>query len=258
MKKALLLSGLIVVLAMALGIAWAGQPWFELPKQPIPPYFGNILIDRTSTKNNVKAVGFSHWRHRLQYTCRVCHFELEFQMKVNATEITEEANRKGQFCGACHDGKTAFGPTEENCKKCHSGTEKTDVAFFKKVYSRMPRTKFGNWIDWSQAVRMGRIRPKQSILEDDYESMPFDKEIKLEAIWSDAPEAIFPHKSHTFWLDCANCHPYVFNIKKKATKDLTMNNILKGDFCGACHLNVAFPLDDCVRCHPSITSMKEY
>ena len=34
------------------------------------------------------------------------------------TLITEDANKKGKYCGACHDGKTAFGHTGDNCDKC--------------------------------------------------------------------------------------------------------------------------------------------
>jgi hypothetical protein len=28
-----------------------------------------------------------------------------------------------------------------------------------------------------------------------------------------------------------------------------MARILKAEFCGVCHLSVAFPLDNCERCH---------
>ena len=45
--------------------------------------------------------------------------------------------------------------------------------------------------------------------------MKFDKELLLEAEMSIIPPAIFPHKAHTAWLDCDNCHPDLFNIKKK-------------------------------------------
>ncbi|NIW45859.1 MAG: hypothetical protein GWN30_14260 [Gammaproteobacteria bacterium] len=244
---------LVITLLLAAGFVFAEtQSWYKLPKQPIPPLFGDLLIDRISTKNDVKPVSFSHWRHRLQFTCRVCHFELEFQMKKEATEITEVDNRDGMFCGACHDGEKAFGHTEENCDKCHTGKLTTNISLFKKIYRRMPRSEHGNRIDWTEAVLRGRIRPVQSIYEDDFTPLPFDKTVKLEAILAMAPVSVFPHKAHTAWLDCANCHPHVFNIKKKATKNLTMDSILQGDFCGACHLNVAFPLDDCLRCHPTI------
>jgi c(7)-type cytochrome triheme protein len=51
------------------------------------------------------------------------------------------------------------------------------------------------------------------------------------------------------WLDCNNCHPDNFNIKKKTTKHFSMERILKREFCGVCHLTVAFPMDDCKRCY---------
>ena len=63
---------------------------------------------------------------------------------------------------------------------------------------------------------------------------------------------MFPHWEHVQMLDCSNCHPEIFNLKKKTTKHFSMDNILKGKFCGACHLNVAFPMDPCKRCHPDI------
>ena len=31
-----------------------------------------------------------------------------------------------------------------------------------------------------------------------------------------------------------------------------MSAILNGEFCGVCHLTVAFPMDDCQRCHPGM------
>lgn len=66
------------------------------------------------------------------------------------------------------------------------------------------------------------------------------------------PPAIFPHKAHVEWLDCSNCHPDLFNTKQKSTKELTMDEIVKGNFCGVCHLNVALPVNDCKGCHPGL------
>jgi c(7)-type cytochrome triheme protein len=65
------------------------------------------------------------------------------------------------------------------------------------------------------------------------------------------PPAVFPHKDHTVWLDCDNCHPDLFNIKKKGTH-FSMNELLNGNFCGVCHTKVAFPMDECKRCHPAM------
>ena len=36
-----------------------------------------------------------------------------------------------------------------------------------------------------------------------------------------------------------------------------MSRILKREFCGVCHLTVAFPMDDCKRCHSKTSSLKE-
>ncbi len=87
--------------------------------------------------------------------------------------------------------------------------------------------------------------------EDDF-LMPFAKRLKLEARWAMIPAAYFPHAEHQQWLDCANCHPDVFNIKKKTTEHFEMQYILEGKFCGLCHLRVAFPLNECKRCHPDM------
>jgi len=57
---------------------------------PLPPnLYGTLLINRAAEKAGMKAVVFSHWLHRMKYTCRVCHSELEFAMRVNSTGITE-------------------------------------------------------------------------------------------------------------------------------------------------------------------------
>jgi c(7)-type cytochrome triheme protein len=43
--------------------------------------------------------------------------------------------------------------------------------------------------------------------------------------------------------------PEIFvGVKKGATK-YSMVEIFEGKYCGVCHVNVAFPLIDCQRCH---------
>jgi c(7)-type cytochrome triheme protein len=249
MKRAILCT---VFSLIFLGvIAEAEQPWYDLPELPPPYQYGNILITRSEQMYNMPSVSFSHWRHRLKYTCRVCHLELGFEMKVNATEVTEEKNKNGEFCGACHDGKVAFGHTKKHCSKCHNGNISYGRKYFKGI-AKLPKNRYGNRINWSKAIRRRLIRPKQSIFDDDFTPIPFDKKLELSAEWSMIPPAIFPHKAHARWLDCANCHPDIFKIKKKGTKHFLMNYILEGKFCGVCHINVAFPMDDCDRCHPKI------
>ena len=66
--------------------------------------------------------------------------------------------------------------------------------------------------------------------------------------------AVFPHQAHLEWMGCDMCHPDVFIVKKNGTENLNMAEILKGGFCGKCHLSVAFHLNNCNRCHPGIGS----
>jgi c(7)-type cytochrome triheme protein len=232
----------------------AQAQFWEFPPPHKPYAFGNLLIDRISGEYDMKSVTFSHWSHRTKYTCRVCHFELYFEMAVNTTEITEEDNKNGLYCGACHNGVDAFGHTEKNCDKCHNGDISYGKEKFQEQLEKLPRAKFGNNIDWVKALSEGKIMPKYSIFRVDEKSLEFDSLLTLEAEWSFVPPAYFPHAEHVKWLDCSNCHPDIFNIKKKTTKHFLMKYILEGKFCGVCHLNVAFPMRDCKRCHPKIRS----
>jgi c(7)-type cytochrome triheme protein len=224
---------------------------FNLPPLPPREEYGNIVLDRLSTANGQEPVVFSHWLHRTKFTCRVCHGELDFQMKANATEITERGNRSGKFCGACHNGKIAF-KHNGNCEKCHNG----DRGFNSKALDTfllktpLPMTMAGNGVNWSEGMLNGTLKP-QTFIKKKSQDMKFDKELLLEAEMSIIPPAIFPHKAHTAWLDCENCHPDLFNIKKKGTH-FSMVEILKGNYCGVCHLSVAFPMDECKRCHPDM------
>jgi c(7)-type cytochrome triheme protein len=58
----------------------------------------------------------------------------------------------------------------------------------------------------------------------------------------------FPHRQHTLWLDCSNCHPFPFKEKLGGNK-LSMMAILNGDQFGLCNGAVSFPLTECNRCH---------
>ena len=236
----------------AYGVALAASQFFDLPPLPHPSQYGNVLIDRQTGEMTMPSVSFSHSSHRTRYTCRVCHFELEFMMQANATEITEQANRKGEYCGKCHNGELAFGHTEEYCVYCHNfGMDGSQKRF--EELSNLPWEPYGNEIDWDLALESGLIKPKASILDDDFQPMEFTSMLELDADWGLIPGAEFPHDKHQKWLDCANCHPDIFNIKKKTTKHFDMKYILEGKYCGVCHLKVAFPLDNCSRCHPKMS-----
>lgn len=249
----LLLTSVFVISSLGMAIA----QFFQLPQLPPPEQYGNILINRTSEKNNVKPVVFSHWRHRLYHTCQVCHGEIGFEMKKNSTEITEKANQGGKFCGACHDGKTDHGGktafdirNKENCDKCHNG----DISYDSKefvILKDFPKNRFGNRVNWVKAVSTGLIKPR-NYLATERGGMNFDKTLTIEAKMRGIPYAVFPHKGHIMWLDCSNCHPDVYGMEKTDIRT-PKRLMLEGKFCGLCHLTVAFPLDDCKACHPKIS-----
>lgn len=245
---------LLCVIASITACALAAAPhFFKLPPLPEPWQYGNVLITRQAGEGSLLPVAFSHWSHRTRYTCRVCHFELGFVMEANETEITEKGNQNGEYCGACHNGEISFGHSVENCVKCHNGGKDGSRQRF-NAFRSFPKAPFGDRIDWVRALELGLIKPQQSILEDDYVPMKFTGELEIPANWTLIPPALFSHEKHQPWLDCGDCHPGVFNVKKKTTKNFEMRYILEGKFCGACHLNVAFPLDNCKSCHPGMRS----
>ena len=230
------------------------QKFFALAPLPSPHEYGDVVIDHASREAGEDAVVFSHWSHRALYTCRVCHFELPFAMEANGSGISEKANRSGHFCGACHDGETAFGHTEENCSKCHTGVPADKESSFKKFREslKLPKGDYGNKIDWVAAERRGLIEPQKSILEPDFKLIAYNQEFEVSAAWSMISPAQFSHDEHMQWLECSNCHPDIFAIEKKGTQHFLMKHILDDKFCGACHTKVAFPIDDCKACHPSM------
>ena len=74
-----------------------------------------------------------------------------------------------------------------------------------------------------------------------------DDEIII-ARYGSMPAVKFPHRQHTLWLDCSNCHDQLFKAERGANR-FSMAAILNGEQCGLCHGAVAFPLTECLRCH---------
>ncbi len=256
MKKAIIYLCLVSFFLLTNPAAAADTVWWKLPPLPPPELYGNILIDRASTGAGVKSVTFSHWSHRLKYTCRVCHFELEFDLILNSTTITEEQNKYGRYCGACHNDIIAFGHTRENCDKCHNG----DISYGKEKFenlSSLSQAPSGNRVDWVKALVNEEIKPATYVFEEEG-PMEFGRTIIIETKWAGISPVIFQHEVHGKWLDCSNCHPEIFAIKQEGTENLAMESILNYEFCGECHGKVAFPPNDnCKKCHPRLERPKK-
>ena len=105
----------------------------------------------------------------------------------------------------------------------------------------------GNQVRWMEALIKGQIKPRSRITPDPRADELRETEIFLN-LNGGTPIVRFPHKQHTLWLDCANCHDEIFKREVGGTR-LDMRRILQGEQCGVCHGAVAFPLTECNRCH---------
>lgn len=118
--------------------------------------------------------------------------------------------------------------------------------------SRLTPDTTGNQVRWPVALEKGEIKPREKLRETTQVQI-LDQDILLN-LKGGMPIVRFPHKLHTLWLDCTNCHDGLFKKETGATK-LSMLKILEGEQCGVCHGAVAFPLTECYRCH-SIPRLK--
>lgn len=105
----------------------------------------------------------------------------------------------------------------------------------------------GNMVNWNKALEQGQITPRTHILLDTPVRVLNDDVIMPRT--GELPMVRFPHRQHTEWLDCSNCHEKIFKSKVGANKSVNMFQILQGQYCGVCHGAVAFPLTECKRCH---------
>lgn len=113
----------------------------------------------------------------------------------------------------------------------------------------LPDGKSGNYVDWVKALAEGKIKPRYDRLDPKAEAVIMDLDIVREVKGS-MPDVVYPHKQHTEWLDCSNCHPAIF-IPQKGANQISMAAILLGQKCGVCHGKVSFPVtaQTCRRCH---------
>jgi c(7)-type cytochrome triheme protein len=111
----------------------------------------------------------------------------------------------------------------------------------------LPKSKSGNYVHWNEAIDQGLIAPRNSIGVESLPPIVLDLNI-IREVKGSMPDVVYPHKQHTQWLDCANCHPAIF-IPQKGANQISMASILLGEKCGVCHGKVAFPVSECRRCH---------
>ena len=115
------------------------------------------------------------------------------------------------------------------------------------IFADLPRRNTGNRVDWVAALNEKKINPRWDRSDAQSEGMVMDMDI-VRVPKGSMPNVVFPHKQHTEWLACANCHPSIF-VPQKGANQISMRLILSGEKCGVCHGTVAFPPSECRLCH---------
>lgn len=118
-----------------------------------------------------------------------------------------------------------------------------------EVYGSLPKSQgdLGNGINWVAALNDGKIKPRWDRNDMAAEPMVMDMSV-VRVPKGTMPDVVFPHKQHTEWLDCSNCHPAIF-VPQQGANQINMAAIILGQKCGVCHGKVAFPVSECRRCH---------
>jgi c(7)-type cytochrome triheme protein len=258
---------MFIGVALFLPCVAEGQPYLPPAPPTSPADYGKVILDsRALVPGSPGPVVFQHWLHRSRFTCRVCHVDIGFAMEAKTTGIRAETNRQGFHCGACHDGKKLFDgkpifaactqtTANSECDRCHSvgkrGVTKYEYSSFT---AKLPKAAYG--IDWQQAEARGLIK-----LADYVEGVSsHQREMKSRAdftITAGLPwvyPVTFSHQKHAVWNGCELCHPDIFATASRTTVRYTMFSNIEGKHCGACHLKVAFPLNNCQYCHPRAPS----
>lgn len=106
-------------LAVAAGLVIGAAVLLLAGSKPVQGFYGDMVLNSKAEQRGMPPVIFPHWIHRVEFKCKVCHPAI-FEMKSGANDIDmEKIVFKGQFCGKCHNGETAWKPVE--CARCHSG-----------------------------------------------------------------------------------------------------------------------------------------
>lgn len=87
---------------------------------------GDLILQRKQVEGDsslsIEPSIFPHWVHRVRYRCYVCH-PRPFAMELGANPINMDAINRGEYCGACHNGRIAFDVEFQSCARCHRKLE---------------------------------------------------------------------------------------------------------------------------------------
>lgn len=266
MLKNSLVVFIILFCAYSLASVRAAPPEEDYGQYITPPeYFGMVRMNNFTKQGDMPPVIFDHWLHRATFTCRICHIDIGFAMKAKATKVTANDNIQGYFCGSCHngtlkiDGQKVFSACAvkysekeaKRCGRCHSdGNTEQRKYKFETFTQKLPRLQY-NQIDWEKAEEKRLIKSIDSIEGIFYktDAIKAQDNFSIEVNTKRKTDVIFSHKKHVVWNGCAVCHPMIFPSSAKGSVQYSMFQIMDGEYCGVCHVSVAFSVWLCYKCH---------
>ena len=219
----------------------------------------------------VKATGATHFSHKKHLTsnpnCSKCHPALF--ATGQSKRATMNDMEKGKSCGACHNGRKAFGI--DKCTTCHPAKEitfkvkETGPTIFKHAEhieshhcsdchpAIYPAKRSGVRVSMAQMAK-GR---SCGACHNGKISFPLKQcirchQVKEIAYRVNATGAThFSHKKHLeLYQECSACHPKLFAAGPN--RRASMDDMEKGKSCGACHDGkTAFDVNSCTTCHPA-------
>lgn len=92
-----------------------------------------------------------------------------------------------------------------------------------------------------------------SSLNAEYADVVLNKRAEIEGVRA----VIFPHWFHRIRFRCVVCHSELgFEMRAGANK-VTMDEIIQGKFCGACHDGeIAWSTENCDLCHTALPGIE--
>lgn len=221
-------TGLGVLAIVLPAVALAGPPATQpVPAKPpvvslrLPP---PIAFDRSVGADS--AVWFRHETHVAfaSNRCTGCHPK-PFRILTPVRRASHGEMNAGGSCGACHDGKQAFGVKDQgSCATCHSGVSAGALAA-------------------SGAAPGAPAAPA---------ARPLPKPHTYPRAEASPGRVTFRHKTHLQGaVACVACHPKPFSMKFTAPR--AEGGMHQADACGKCHDGSASfgveNVETCARCH---------
>ena len=231
------------------------------------------IKDVTIKIPNFGKVVFNHSKHFLQEgiknNCKACHNAI-FNLRAKPrTRFTMADMEKGKSCGACHNGKRAFGLAD--CIKCHKVADVTmkvketgPVTFshkkhlaaadkcavcHPKLYDMTSNTPV-TMAQMEKGKSCGTCHNGKSAFKvDECTKCHPVREVDFKV--KDAGDVMFSHELHTGIYKCGDCHVKLY-LPSAKNKRVTKAEMEAAKSCGACHLDGkdAFTVkENCDRCH---------